>query len=121
MVVALGLYLFRNPVTRIYVAETDSDNLEVAKFTVETIPFLCIHLFFDLFQGVQGGIIRGIGLQAKAFVCALVCYYRIGLPLGGFLMFLTDLQLRGSWIGIAISSMCVNFAFAYIVRKSDWN
>lgn len=119
--VALVLYLLRHAVTSIYIAETDQDSIDVAKLTVETIPFLCVHLVSDLTQGVQGGIIRGIGLQGKAFLCALVCYYLIGLPIGGCLMFLTDLGLKGSWVGIACSSFCVNFAFAYIINKSPWN
>lgn len=114
------LYLLRKQVTMAYVAEVDGDSEAVAELTIETLPFLCIHLIPDLLQGVQGGIIRGVGLQGKAFLCALVCYYFIGLPIGGSLMFETELALRGSWLGIAICSVCVNTAFAILLSKTKW-
>lgn len=83
---------------------------------VEALPFLCIHLVFDLLQGVQGGIIRGVGLQGKAFLIALVCYYFVGLPIGAVLMFKTVLGLKGAWLGIAICSVCVNVSFGVLLK-----
>jgi Na+-driven multidrug efflux pump len=74
-----------------------------------------------LLQGVQGGVIRGIGLQGHAFICAAVCYYLIGLPVGGTLMFKTALALKGSWLGIACGSVFVNCAFFVLLIRSKWD
>jgi len=46
--VAGVLYLARVQVTMAYVAEHDGGE-EVTKLTIETLPFLCLHLVFDLF------------------------------------------------------------------------
>jgi MATE family multidrug resistance protein len=70
---------------------------------------------------VLGGIIRGVGLQSRAFWISLVCYYFIGIPIGAYLMFKTDLALKGTWIGIAICSLCVNISFATLLIRSKWN
>ena len=69
----------------------------------------------------MGGIIRGIGLQAKAFVAALICYYGIGIPLAAVLTLETDLELRGTWIGIATCSVFVNLMFGTLILQSNWN
>lgn len=119
--IALILYFIRWPVASAYISHSDGDSSEVWELTGNTLPFLCIHLVFDLTQGVQGGIIRGVGLQSRAFWIALVCYYFIGVPIGASLMFKTDLALKGTWIGIAICSLFVNISFGTLLICSKWN
>ena len=55
-----------------------------------------------------------------AFLAALVCYYFIGVPIAAFLAFKTQLGLKGTWIGIAIGSFCVNFSFGVLIMKAKW-
>ena len=75
---------------------------------------------FDLTQGIQGGLIRGVGLQGWAFIIAFVCYYIIGIPLAVLLTFKANLGLKGTWIGVAICSVCVNISFGILLIKKEW-
>lgn len=68
----------------------------------------------------MGGIIRGIGLQTKGFIIALVCYYVVGIPLAAVLAFLTQLGLTGTWVGIATCSVTVNISFTVLLFVSQW-
>lgn len=74
-------------------------------------------------QCVMGGIIRGLGLQFRAFLVAVVCYYLVGVPLAAYLTLGKPgdtLKLKGTWIGIATGSLCVNLLFVLILVKSKW-
>ena len=59
---ALAVYLFRWQISAAYIARVDFDSEQVFLLTGETLPFLALHLIFDMTQGVTGGIIRGLGL-----------------------------------------------------------
>ncbi len=69
---------------------------------------------------MQGGVIRGIGMQSKVIVTVLVCYYVIGIPIAAGLSFKTELALRGIWIGIACAGLAVNIMFATLISKARW-
>lgn len=111
----LLLWLGKRPIAHIFTQ--DENVLEVLD---GAMPFLAMHMVFDMTQGVQGGIIRGIGLQVKAMISALICYYAIGLPLAGYLMLKTNLKVKGAWIGIGTASFCINVCFGLILRFSEW-
>ena len=46
--IALVLYFIRWPVASAYISHSDGDSSEVWELTGNTLPFLCIHLVFDL-------------------------------------------------------------------------
>lgn len=47
------------------------------------------------FQGVTGGIVRGVGKQMIGALCNLVGYYLIGFPIGVTLMFVAKMGIIG--------------------------
>lgn len=57
--------------------------------------FVSFAHFMDASQGFSNGILRAVGAQLYGFVMNMVSFYLIGLPIGIFLMFKTDLGVMG--------------------------
>ena len=74
------LCTLKKQIARVYTSDES-----VFEILVETLPYLAVHLIFDMSQCVMYGIIRGLGLQFRAFLVALVCYYLVGVPLAAYL------------------------------------
>jgi MATE family multidrug resistance protein len=56
------------------------------------------NMFLFSFQGVYGGIMRGLGRQHLGALAIFFGYFVIGLPIGVSLMYLTDLKVTGRYI-----------------------
>jgi MATE family multidrug resistance protein len=75
---------------------------------------------FQLFDGAQvtlGGILRGLSITRPSSISIFVGYWLIGIPLGYYLGFHTDLQAQGFWIGLAISLAFVAVALSIVLRR----
>jgi MATE family multidrug resistance protein len=75
---------------------------------------------FQLFDGAQvtiAGILRGLSITRAASISIFTGYWLIGIPLGYYLGFYTDLQAQGFWIGLAISLAVVAIMLGIILRK----
>jgi MATE family multidrug resistance protein len=69
------------------VAELFSKEPVVVGYVMDTLPILCIYLFFDAIHGVQSGNVRALGRQFIASIILLACYYVAGLPIALLLGF----------------------------------
>jgi hypothetical protein len=78
---------------------------------------------FDCLQCVQGGVIRGAGFQKLGAVINLVSYWLLGIPLALGLAFGTPphLGLPGLLVGMATAVTVTAGAYAFQLRRVDWN
>jgi multidrug resistance protein, MATE family len=74
---------------------------------------LFIAAFFQLFDGIQSvvtGALRGAGDTRTPFLCHLVAYWLIGLPLGYHLCFAVGWGAPGLWTGLSLALILIGVA-----------
>ncbi|CAI9090650.1 OLC1v1025467C1 [Oldenlandia corymbosa var. corymbosa] len=95
------------------------------KEIVEGVSDLSILLAFSiLFNGIHpvlSGVAVGAGLQNSVAIINLCCYYLIGIPIGIFLGYLVDLQVKGIWIGMLCGVVTQSFALSFMTWRTDWD
>ncbi|HXH76849.1 MAG TPA: MATE family efflux transporter [Bacteriovoracaceae bacterium] len=75
---------------------------------------------FQLFDGAQvtlSGILRGLSVTRASSVAIFIGYWIIGIPLGYYLGFHTDLQAQGFWIGLALALALVALMLGAILKR----
>ena len=82
----------------------------VIKLGVSLLFIVMIFQFFDGFQVLLTGILRGLKSTRVSSILVFVGYWVIGIPTGVLLGFNTPLGAKGLWIGLAISLGIVAFA-----------
>lgn len=83
----------------------DLDDPANAGVVALAVGFLAIAGIFQVFDGAQNigaGMLRGLHDTRVPMVFAAIGFWAIGLPLGAFLGFETDLAGIGIWIGLAV-------------------
>ncbi|KAL8493535.1 hypothetical protein ACS0TY_024651 [Phlomoides rotata] len=92
---------------------------------VQSISDLSLLLAFTVLLGsifpVLSGVAVGAGLQAKVAVINLVCFYLIGLPIGGVLGYVTHLQVKGIWIGLTCGVVTQTLSLSFMVWRTNWD
>jgi MATE family multidrug resistance protein len=74
---------------------------------------LFIGAFFQLFDGIQAvttGALRGTGDTRTPFLCHLIAYWLIGLPLGYYLCFRRGWGAPGLWTGLCVALILIGSA-----------
>ena len=80
---------------------TDVGVRDVAK---KSIFFLSLFVFIDNLQGVDSGILRGVGRQELGAVTNVIAFYLIGLPLANVFSFKLHLGVPGLMGGMAFGT-----------------
>jgi MATE family multidrug resistance protein len=81
---------------------------------------LFIAAFFQLFDGIQStitGALRGTGDTRTPFLCHLVAYWAVGLPLGYHLCFAVGWGAAGLWIGLSVALIMIGIALLFFWRR----
>ncbi len=81
---------------------------------------LFIAAFFQLFDGIQAtvtGALRGAGDTRTPFLCHLVAYWAIGLPLGYHLCFAAGWGAAGLWVGLSLALILIGVALLLFWRR----
>ncbi|KAK6945597.1 Multi antimicrobial extrusion protein, partial [Dillenia turbinata] len=63
----------------------------------------------------------GAGWQGLVAFVNVGCYYVIGIPLGLFLGYVTDLQVKGLWIGMICGVGAQTLVLSYITWSANWD
>ncbi|KAI7748425.1 hypothetical protein M8C21_007583, partial [Ambrosia artemisiifolia] len=63
----------------------------------------------------------GAGMQGTVAIANLVCFYLIGIPVGALLGYLTNLQVKGIWIGMIGGVVTQTIALIYMAWATDWD
>jgi multidrug resistance protein, MATE family len=79
----------------------DPETVEVVRLAVSFLAVAAVFQIFDGAQAVASGMLRGLHDTRVPMLFAAIGYWGLGLPLGAFLAFRTDLAGIGIWIGLA--------------------
>ncbi|OLA94452.1 MAG: hypothetical protein BHW64_03700 [Candidatus Melainabacteria bacterium LEY3_CP_29_8] len=92
-----------------------SSNNEILKLGV---PILIIASIFEIADGYQvslSGILKGLKMTKTVSACVISGYWLFGIPLGFILCYKFNMLLKGFWIGLAISFVCIGIIESIIV------
>ncbi|KVH89266.1 Multi antimicrobial extrusion protein [Cynara cardunculus var. scolymus] len=85
-------------------------------------PTLISRIFHALIQIMLSlGVAVGAGLQGTVAIVNLVCFYLIGIPMGALLGYLTNLEVKGIWIGMIGGVVTQTLALVYMAWRTDWD
>ncbi|RKP10297.1 mate-domain-containing protein [Thamnocephalis sphaerospora] len=93
---------------------------EVVALVGTLLPIAALFQVGDVFGGVGGGILRGIGQQHIGAYLTIVSYYFISLPLGLYLTFSLDMGLAGLWWGLCLALFIVAIGEVRVIMRADW-
>jgi len=103
------------------VAQLFSKEPVVVGYVMDTLPILCVYLFFDAIHGVQSGNVRALGRQFTASIVLLTCYYVAGLPIALLLGFKAEMGVKGFWLGFLIALIIMDTILGYLVVSANWS
>ncbi|XP_038670746.1 multidrug and toxin extrusion protein 1-like [Scyliorhinus canicula] len=101
-----------------YIFTTDK---EIVQLVGNVFPIVIINQFIDCFTCVNGGVLRGAGMQKLGAVGNLVGFYLIGFPIGISLMFAAKLGIRGFWYGMVVCVFCQFTFYQIVICRMNWN
>lgn len=114
-VMAYLMFVFRKDVARIF-----SNSMPVIQLTAQITPIATLFAVFDGFQGVMGGVLRGLGCQGMIARVNLVCFWALGVPLGYGLCFKYSLGVFGLWWGLFAGIVSIAAFEVFIWLGVDW-
>lgn len=83
-------------------------------------PLLAIFKFFDIYQILCTGILRGIGFQTFGAVMNFIGNFLIGLPVALSLMLASPLGVAGALWGIITGAVVLCVGFSVRIITVDW-
>ncbi|XP_067866738.1 multidrug and toxin extrusion protein 1-like [Heterodontus francisci] len=101
-----------------YIFTTDK---EIIQLVIDVLPLVMTNQWFDALAGVNGGVLRGAGMQRLGAIGNLVGFYLIGFPIGISLMFAANLGITGYWAGMLISVFFQFVFYQIVICRIDWN
>ncbi|KAL8159975.1 hypothetical protein V2J09_001512 [Rumex salicifolius] len=107
--------------TRDHFAALFTDSKELQHAVADLAYLLGITMVLNSIQPVISGVAVGGGWQALIAYINLFCYYVVGLPLGFFLGYKTNLGVQGIWIGMICGTLLQTLILIYMVCKTNWN
>ncbi|KVI00572.1 protein DETOXIFICATION 24-like [Cynara cardunculus var. scolymus] len=98
-----------------------TDDEQVAETVADLSLLLSFSVLLNSIYPVLSGVAVGAGMQGIVAVINLVCFYVIGIPLGALLGYLTDLQVKGIWVGMICGIVTQTLALVYLTWRTDWD
>ncbi|KAL0359711.1 UNVERIFIED_CONTAM: protein DETOXIFICATION 24 [Sesamum angustifolium] len=94
---------------------------EVAQTVSDLSLLLAFSVLLTGIYPVLSGVAVGAGLQTKAAIINLVCFYVIGLPIGAVLGYIFQLQAKGIWLGMMSGVVAETLALSFMVWRTNWD
>ncbi|KAI3739060.1 hypothetical protein L2E82_29434 [Cichorium intybus] len=98
-----------------------TDDESVADTVADLSILLSFSVLLNSIYPVLSGMAIGAGLQGTVAIINLVCFYLIGIPMGALLGYLTNLQVKGIWIGMIGGIVTQTLVLLYLSWKIDWD
>ena len=92
----------------------------VVEVIYQLIPIYWLVVIVDFIQGVQGGIIRGMGYQNFATIIIIISYWIIAIPTAYYLAFIKGMRIAGVWLGLPTGSILILSSFTLILVFTKW-
>ncbi|CAE6407400.1 unnamed protein product [Rhizoctonia solani] len=93
---------------------------EVAQLVASVLPLLALFQIVDGATAVTDGVLRATGRLGLGAMVNITAYYCIGIPLGLYLAFWKNMELKGLWIGITAAIFYAASASIYAVSQTVW-
>lgn len=93
---------------------------KIVELMHDLIPIYALIIICDYIQGVQGGIIRGMGYQHFASLIMIIWYWLVAIPIAYILAFKFDYRIKGVWLGLPAGSLLIWSSFTSILFITDW-
>lgn len=78
-----------------------TDDARIIAAGVSLLALAAVFQICDGLQAVTTGALRGLGDTRTPAVCNLVAHWLIGLPIGIWLAFSANMEVRGIWVGLS--------------------
>ncbi|KAJ9563901.1 hypothetical protein OSB04_009061 [Centaurea solstitialis] len=98
-----------------------TDDEKVADIVSDLSLLLSFSILLNSIYPVISGVAVGAGFQGVVAIVNLVCFYVIGLPVGGLLGYLTTLKVKGIWVGMLFGVLTQTITVSYITWRTDWD
>lgn len=98
-----------------------TDDERVADTVSDLSLLLSFSVLLNSIYPVLSGVAVGAGMQGTVAIVNLVCFYLIGIPMGALLGYLTNLQVKGIWIGMIGGVVTQTLALVYMAWTTDWD
>ncbi len=112
VMLCFGITFFIFPKELISLFTSDYNILKIG------IPILIIASIFEIADGFQvslSGILKGLKMTKTVSACVISGYWLFGIPLGFILCYKYNMLLKGFWIGLAVSFVCIGIIESIIV------
>jgi len=114
-ILVVGFVLLRRQISSLFTSDE-----EVVFYFEQVVPLYAITMFFDLIQGVNGGMLRAMGYQKSATVIQFVALWIFMLPLAYFFGFVLGYGYQGIWMGVPSGSIIIMFSYLSIITFAPW-
>ncbi|CAK9181494.1 unnamed protein product [Ilex paraguariensis] len=101
-----------------YLFTTDK---EVADTVSDLSLLLAFSMLLNSVYPVLSGVAVGAGLQSTVAIVNLCCFYVIGIPIGALLGYLTNLQVKGIWIGMICGVITQSLTLCFLTWRTNWD
>ncbi|KAJ9563903.1 hypothetical protein OSB04_009063 [Centaurea solstitialis] len=98
-----------------------TDDEKVADIVSDLSLLLSFSILLNSIYPVISGVAIGAGFQGTVAIVNLICFYVIGLPVGGLLGYLTTLKVKGIWAGMLFGVLTQTITVSYITWRTDWD
>lgn len=112
VIMGTAFYLFPHAILSLY-----TDDILVLDWAKKLLFWVACFQLFDGAQVTIAGILRGVTVTRASSYAIFFGYWIIGIPLGYYLGFYTQLEAQGFWIGLAVALGVVAVMLGWILRK----
>ena len=109
------LLLFRSLFATLFTQEPN-----IVEIMNQLVPVYALIVICDYMQGVQWGIIRGMGYQKFASIIITISYWIVAIPTAYILAFKADLRIQGIWLGLPAGSFIIWSWFTATLILTNW-
>lgn len=111
--VMMGLFFYFSPSLVLGFYTQDASVIEWGK---KLLFWVACFQIFDGAQVTLSGILRGLSVTRASSIAIFIGYWVIGIPLGYYLGFHTNMQAQGFWLGLALSLAVVAVMLSLVMR-----
>eukprot|EP01103_Thecamoeba_quadrilineata_P014303 TRINITY_DN4227_c0_g1_i1.p1 TRINITY_DN4227_c0_g1~~TRINITY_DN4227_c0_g1_i1.p1 ORF type:complete len:508 (+),score=87.38 TRINITY_DN4227_c0_g1_i1:30-1553(+) len=110
------LFFLRRQIARLFVTDE-----EVVGMVASGLKVVAVTQVFDGFQGIAGGIARGVGLQRWIVWFNFIGLVVVALPISCALAFGTNVGVNSFWWGLFAGLLVLCVMFAVLFLRLDWD
>ncbi|XP_075707247.1 multidrug and toxin extrusion protein 1-like [Rhinoderma darwinii] len=124
MCIAAMLALFISVILislRSHLGKLFTNEKDILILVYQNIPMCALFYFFTPSVRVFFGILAGVGTPEIGALAFFVGYFLVTFPVGVPLMFPVKLGIKGFWIGMIISFVCINIYCCIYFWRLNWN